>query len=153
MPATGKTALPPLPMRPMHVEGAGFTLLELLVTLAIMALVAGIAFPALQNRIARHAQTEARGSVALAFALARSDAIANSVTTRLSLTQAGEIVESTSNREPVSLPKGVHLDWPESDVIFYSDGTSNGGNGSILGPTFSSAFTVDPASAKLVFTS
>ena len=128
----------------------GFTLFEVLVALAIMALLSCIAFPALQRRMERSRQAEVRGALALAAAHARADALARAAPMRLSLSRENELVESGSARAPVVLAPGVQIDWPENDMLFYADGTANGASGQIIGMP-GGAFTLDAANGRLEF--
>lgn len=136
MSATGKTQ-------------AGFTLLELLVALGIMALSAGIAFPTLQSRLTRGGQEAARRDIMLALSQARADAVGHGVPTRLSF-NAGAL-QSSSGRLPVILPPDVGVNWPDHGFVFYPDGTADGGPGEVHTASVSNRFIVDSATGRLAF--
>jgi prepilin-type N-terminal cleavage/methylation domain-containing protein len=143
MSATGK--------RGARRRAAGFTLLELLVALAIMALGAGIAFPAIERRLSRGGHDAARLDIMLALTEARADAIAHGVPTRLSL--AGGALQSSAGRAAVSLPDGVGVRWPDRGFVFYPDESADGGTGEVDSGHFTTRFAVDPATGRLAFPS
>ncbi|WP_179505179.1 MULTISPECIES: prepilin-type N-terminal cleavage/methylation domain-containing protein [unclassified Sphingomonas] len=93
---------------------AGFTLIEMLVTIGIMALGAGLAFPLLQHRLARQGLDTATHDVVLALAKARAQALASGAPVRL-------------DRDQVAVPGGVTITWPRPDTMFYPDGSSSQG--------------------------
>jgi len=128
---------------------AGFTLIELLATLAVMALAAGIAFPALERRLTPDGQAAAQGAIVLALMQARADAIRRADPVRLSV--AGDALASSAGRVPVALPPGVGVTWPEPGFVFYPDGSADGGGGEIRTPRATRRFVVDPGSGRLVF--
>ncbi len=130
---------------------AGFTLIELLVALAISALVAGIAFPALQHQLKRSAQIEARMALALVLTQARADAIAGAAATRVSWSPARRTLQSSSGRPEVKLPPQARLEWPEQGFVFFADGTALGGFGAIRTTARGVQFFVDPATSQIVF--
>lgn len=129
----------------------GFTLIELLVALAIAALVAGIAFPALQKRLGQSAQTEARMTMALVLTQARADAIAGAAPVRVSWSASRRKLQTSSGRPARTLPEAADLEWPAEGFAFFPDGTANGGDGAILAAGRASCFSVDPATSRLVF--
>lgn len=129
----------------------GFTLIELLVALAIAALLAGIAFPALQHRLGQSAQTEARMTMALVLAQARADAIAGATSVRVSWSAPRRALLSSSGRPPRTLPEAADLEWPAEGFAFFPDGTASGGGGAIGAAGRGSRFSVDPATSRLVF--
>ena len=145
---------------------AGFTLIELLVALAITALLAGIAFPALQNQLKQSARAEARMTLALVLAQAHADAISAHKPVRVSLSPDRRELQSSSGRMAKVLPPNTELEWPEAGFVFFADGSANGGNGAIAtlgGAADKSAgdsgangvrtnqFAVDAATSRIVF--
>ncbi len=130
---------------------AGFTLIELLAALAIAALLTGIAFPALQNQLARSAQIEARMTLKLALTQAHADAIAQDQPIRVWYSPARKMLRSASSRRPaLILPPQVNLDWPAQGFVFYADGTASGGYGTIKTASQRQRFYVDAATSRLV---
>ena len=129
----------------------GFTLIELLVALAIAALLAGIAFPALQHRLGQSAAAEARMTTALVLTQARADAIAGAAPVRVSWSAPRRMLLSSSGRPARSLPESVQLEWPTQGFAFFPDGTANGGDGAIAAAGRGSRFRVAPATSRLVF--
>jgi general secretion pathway protein H len=128
----------------------GFTLIELLVALAIMALITGLGFPALQSRIAQFAQAQARSDIVLALGQARSDAIARAAPVRLALGQ-DRVLRVSSGRGVVVLPQGVDVVWPQQGFVFYPDGSAQGGTGEIHTSRSRSRFSIEAGTGRLVF--
>lgn len=150
MSATGNRGAA-LPVRGCRRE-AGFTLFEVMVAVAILALISGIAFPMLQNLIGRQTLTEARGAVALAVARARSEAIRRDLPTRVTLSDQGDTLV-ISQIAATPLPAGAAVEWPQGGVVIFGDGSSNGARGSVRAGASSSRFAIDPATARLEFSS
>ncbi len=101
MSATGRT------------DERGYTLIEMLVVLAVMGLVSGIAFPSVERAVAAQ---QFRKDVAAAEALlrdARATAIARGVSVRISEQDA---------------PDKVALTMPRGAQRFYPDGSADGGS-------------------------
>lgn len=130
---------------------AGFTLIEALVVLAIIALVAGIGFPAWRDAALRRQRAEARAAITLAIAQARADAIAGDTLTRLALRGDGTALEFSSSRAAVPLAEGVRLAWPADGLAFGGDGTGSGGEGALVIGTESLPFTIDPLGGRVRF--
>lgn len=137
-------------------QEAGFTLLEMMVAVAILALISGIAYPAVQNLIGRQRLTEARGAVALAVARARSEAVRRNLPTRVALAQAGAgqgegLIVARIGTTP--LPLGATVEWPRDGLMIYGDGSSSGASGIVRAGASASQFTIDPATTRLAFAS
>jgi prepilin-type N-terminal cleavage/methylation domain-containing protein len=133
-------------------QEAGFTLLEMLVAVAILALISGIAFPRLQILLGRQTLAEARGAVALAVARARSEAIRRDLPTRITLSEPDHRL-LVSRIAATPLPAGATLDWPRDGLVIYGDGSSNGARGRVGAGAATTRFAVDPATARLDFSS
>ncbi|WP_353229023.1 prepilin-type N-terminal cleavage/methylation domain-containing protein [Novosphingobium sp.] len=130
----------------------GFTLLEMMVTVAIMALATGIGWPLLERLMARAPMDAARGTVALAVAQARSAAVAGDrpVSIALAGIDAHTLVFS-AGPAPLALPAGAVVEWPEGGVTIHGDGSTRAATGVIHAGAATSRFTIDPATARIGF--
>jgi len=94
-------------------EGArGFTLIEMLVILAITGLIASLTFPAVERGFVRQAFEGAAAQLDGAVRGARADAM-----------RTGRPVAVVL---PADLPAGITIAAPERALIFYPDGSSSG---------------------------
>lgn len=133
----------------------GFTLLEMMVAVAILALVSGIGWPVLEQLRARRAMEAARGTVALALARAHSAAIMRDVPIGVTLVEgggsaAGQLVFSNGSA-PMPLPEGTSVTWPEGGIVVYGDGSTRAAAGAITAGTAVLRFAVDPTTARISF--
>lgn len=106
---------------------SGFTLLEMLVVLAIMGLAAGIAFPALKTLAGRADLAGAGAVLRLALVDARSDALRLDAPVRLASAD-GRALTFSSGRPARALPAGVLVRFPARGLTFFPDRTSSGGD-------------------------
>ncbi len=90
----------------------GFTLIEMLVVLAILALVSSLAFPAVERAFARERFRAAGADLELRLHTARATAIAQNAVARF---------------DPGPLPQGLALTGPSDGIVFYPDGSASGG--------------------------
>jgi prepilin-type N-terminal cleavage/methylation domain-containing protein len=105
-------------------RSAGFTLIEMLVVVAITALIAGIGFPAMERMTQRFAFAHATEQVRLAVREARSRAVKTGEPVRLNLS------------ESMSAQSGAMLfTLPDGGMTFFGDGTATGGDILIRAPS------------------
>jgi general secretion pathway protein H len=119
MSGTGNSAaFPARPRRPI----TGFTLIEMLVTLAIAGLIAGIAFPRVQNSMTAMEFRMGAGQVAEALRSARAEAIRTGEPVALALEGRQLVIGDSA---PVALPASVSVAaGQDAAVTFYPDGTA-----------------------------
>lgn len=141
MSATGK--IPP--------REAGQTLIEMLVALAILTLIVGIAMPAIGRLIARRALVEAEGAVITSVAQAHRDAVANATTVVLTLSTNGDRLTSSTGAAGPALPDGVRLDWPQAGVAFHGDGSATAWDGALIQGDTIHRFHLDGPRARVEF--
>lgn len=110
-------SLPPLAER-------GFTLLEMLVVLAITGLIAGLLYPRIETARGAVQQRLLREQVTAGMAAARSAAMRSGVPVALSTDASGLVIAGT-RRIAVSTTQPLSLQ-PRT-VLFYPDGNSTGG--------------------------
>lgn len=120
-----------------HRRAAGLSLLELLITLALMALVVAIAVPMLGSGVSTTQLRAAARELAAGLRLARSEAVAGRADTLLSIDLARRSFRVASHREDHALPSGVELKLftAQRDLVsatagairFFPDGGSTGG--------------------------
>jgi prepilin-type N-terminal cleavage/methylation domain-containing protein len=139
----------------------GFTLLEMMVALAIMALATGIGFPVFRQLLERRTMDAARSTVALAMARARNLAVTRDEPVSVTLaegsaTQPAQLVFAgavTPAPPAMPLPAGSAIEWPEGGILVGGDGSTPGAVGAIHAGAATVRFTVDPATAQARFES
>lgn len=104
----------------------GFTLIEMLVTLAVAGLIAGIAFPAIDRMIARQDFAATAATLGLALRSARAEAIGDGETVYFALSADGRSYGGR-DAEAQQLPDAMTLALPPGGIAFFEDGTSTGG--------------------------
>lgn len=115
MSATGSSTLP--------ARDDGFTLIEMLVTLAVAGLIAGIAFPRVQNTMSAMEFRRGAAQVTEGLRAARAEAIRTGAPVTLAL-EGRELV--IGDGDPVALPDSVSVTaGQDRPVTFYPDGTAN----------------------------
>lgn len=125
------------------VAANGFTLLEMLVTLGIASLVAGILFPALQHSLDFWGQRAAVASVRSALAEARSLALRTASPVTFAFNGGGDGF-SVANRAPVRLPAFARLSASARALVFYPDGSASGGRIAIRSGAMASLLLISP---------
>ncbi|AVO54331.1 MULTISPECIES: GspH/FimT family pseudopilin [Pseudomonadaceae] len=89
----------------------GFTLIELMVVIALIAIVASIAVPSYQAMMEGGRQTSARNGLLGALQLARSEAVARNIA--VSVTTVGStwvVNDGTEDLRVIAIPNGVAAD-------------------------------------------
>jgi general secretion pathway protein H len=115
MSATGR----PAPL----IHANGFTLIEMLVTLAVAGLIAGIAFPRVQNTMSAMEFRRGAAQVTEGLRAARAEAIRTGVPVTLALEGRALVIgEGEAQALPASVSVTAGQDRP---VTFYPDGTAN----------------------------
>lgn len=114
MSATGSRTLP------ARVDG--FTLIEMLVTLAVAGLIAGVAFPRVQNSMTAMEFRMGAGQVTEGLRAARAEAIRTGAPVTLAVQGRALVIGAG---EPVALPASVSvIAGQDGPVTFYPDGTA-----------------------------
>lgn len=115
MSATGRPAPP--------ARADGFTLIEMLVTLAVAGLIAGIAFPRVQNTMSAMEFRRGAAQVTEALRAARAEAIRTGAPVTLALEGRALVI---GGGDPQALPASVSVSaGQDRPVTFYPDGTAN----------------------------
>jgi general secretion pathway protein H len=117
--------------------GPGFTLLEMLIVLALMAIVAGVVLPIFGTGVSTTDLKRAAREVAAGLRLARSQAIAQRSESVLVLDVAGRTFSVPPDPRVHSMPAGIDLKLftAQRDLVsdqvgavrFFPDGGSTGG--------------------------
>jgi prepilin-type N-terminal cleavage/methylation domain-containing protein len=101
---------------------AGFTLIEMLVTLAVAGLIAGIAFPRVQGSMTAMEFRMGAGQIAEGLRTARAEAIRTGEPVALALEGRALVI---GGGEPQELPASVSVAaGQDAPVTFYPDGTA-----------------------------
>jgi general secretion pathway protein H len=103
----------------------GFTLIEVLVILAIVSLIAGIGFPAVEKAMRRQAFVEAANRVDVALHGARAEALRQDQAVGFGVAVDGHGFGVGEAMERLVEPLAVQA--PDGPILFYGDGSSTGG--------------------------
>lgn len=115
----------------------GLTLLEILIVLALMAIVAGVVFPMLGGPVSTNELRASARQLAAGLRMARSEAVAQRRETFLAVDVAGRRFKVDRDPKEHALPSRVDLklftaqndlvDESVGSIRFFPDGGSNGG--------------------------
>ena len=115
----------------------GFSLLELLIVLSIMAIIAGLTIPMLGSGVSTTELKSAARQVAAGLRLARSEAVATRLDTRVLLDLEHRTFQVERDTRVHALPREMQMKLftAQSDIVdervgairFFPDGGSNGG--------------------------
>jgi hypothetical protein len=113
-------------------RSGGFTLLEMLVVLAITGLIAGLLYPQMQTATFVIQQRQAREQVSAGAEAARAVAFRTGAPTTLSAQDRGAgLVVSTSagiwRQFPLAAAASLRLALRPQSIVFYPDGSTTGG--------------------------
>lgn len=136
MSATGSAAPARMP---------GFTLIEMLVVLAISALVAGLVFPSVERMAGRAGLLSARSLVAAELSLARADALRFDQPARVSIARDGKSL-AHGDGVAVPMPVDIRIEGVPSTIGFYPDGSASGGRILLSGKTLVTGLDIDARS-------
>lgn len=104
---------------------AGFTLIEMLVILAIIALISGIMFPSVERALQRQELVAAKLSVEGALRATRAAAIRGGGTVRFDTTPDRRAIRYAGTVE--ELPKSATITVSDRGIAFFPDGSTSGG--------------------------
>lgn len=104
----------------------GFTLLELLVVLAVMALVSGLMFPRIDRMLDSARFASAQSVTATAVRAARSEAVRTDSAVLIRTSSDGRQLLS-NERMVAELPRSVRVTGMQGRPGFYGDGSASAG--------------------------
>lgn len=126
----------------------GFTLIEMLVVLAVTALIGALAFPAIERSLRGQAFESAADATELGLRQARADAIRSGQPTRFALGPDRRSIVREGGL-PVDLPAAIAITLPTQGITFFGDGTSTGGTLALTGSGRERRLAVDPGSGAV----
>ncbi len=107
---------------------AGTTLIEVLVVVAVTALIGGIAFPRLQQNLGTLALRQAASALEANLRIARAEALRSGGRVVVAMAPDGRSYGWLTGSQ-TAVPGAVHLNAnPNRSIEFYPDGTSTGGH-------------------------
>lgn len=125
----------------------GTTLLEMLVVVAILGLISGIAYPELRQTLARKGEREASSAAIVSLREARAEAVRSGRTT---------VVTGDGNGGYGWSGRSTKVDAPlrarTGGIGFFADGSSTGGELAFAGSRRTITIRVDPTTGIIVVT-
>lgn len=125
----------------------GFTLLEMLVVLALVGLASGLVFPSFKSMIAVSEFNRAAADVALSMREARAKAIRTGSPVALSVMSKGQAF-AISGSTPRDVPRAVSL-RAGGPIRFMTDGSSSGGTVRVERGPRQATLRVAPATGRV----
>jgi prepilin-type N-terminal cleavage/methylation domain-containing protein len=104
----------------------GFTLIEMLVVIAMLALLSGLAFPALERTVKHQEFALAAARVENFTRQARADAVRRDEVVRVIELQRGDVAGPVRT-ESLTVPTRMAISYPINGIRFFPDGSSTGG--------------------------
>ncbi|MGL6044043.1 MAG: pilus assembly FimT family protein [Sandaracinobacteroides sp.] len=120
----------------------GFTLIEMLVVLAISALVAGLLFPSVERMTARAELLAARSLVAAELSQARSDALRFDRRVQVSVARDGGSL-AHGDAVAIPMPAEIRIEGVPAILGFYPDGSASGGRITLTGDRLVTGLDID----------
>lgn len=134
-------------------RAGGFTLIEMLVVLAILGLIGGLAFPRLQQAVRTQEFRAAGSTVAAMLREARARAVRSGRPVRFAASPDGSGYSSDGGAG-ATFPSPIELSVaPAGTIVFYGDGSSSGGSAVVAVDQRRLRFTVEPATGLFRATS
>lgn len=125
----------------------GFTLIEALVVLAVVGLIAGLAFPAIERAQAGLALRQARGAAEATLATARAQALRTGAPVALSAGRQGLELNGRSALPEAVSP--VRIEIAPADIRFLPDGSVTGGRVTLIAANGSTTFAIAPGTGAV----
>jgi general secretion pathway protein H len=125
----------------------GFTLLEMLVVLAISGLISGIGFPRMQQMVAAQEWRTGLSSATALLRAARAQSIRSGVVAQVSVAADGRRLRIDGGNT-IQLPESVSAVMPQP-MGFFADGSARGGDVLIIGVGHRARITVAPVTGLL----
>lgn len=131
------------PSRRFLMPTCGFTLVEVLVILAILSLMAGIVFPSVEKAMRRQSFIDSARQVELGLRSARAAAVAGGGAVRFRVARDGHGFNYAGQEHRLS--DTVTIALPEKGIQFFADGSARGGEVEIADGRFRQRLAVNDA--------
>ena len=115
-------------------DESGFTLLEMLVVIAILGLISGLAFPAVERGLAHQRFRMAAAQVETALRETRARAIATG---------------SAQRFVPPAPDAAMAVAMPQAGLVFHADGSATGAGPAVEGAGRRLSFAIDQATGAI----
>ena len=134
--------------RPALSAAAGFTLIEMLVVIAIMALVAGLGYPSIERSIAASRFRASAADMGSLLGRARYAALREGRTVRLQLRDGGHGLVMDSG-EAVDLVAPLVATADPQTLVFFPDGSAVAAHVALAGPGVARSYAVEPHTGRI----
>ncbi|WCM28031.1 prepilin-type N-terminal cleavage/methylation domain-containing protein [Sphingomonas sp. QA11] len=135
------------PVKLRLIGSDGFTLLEMLVIIAILSLIAGVIFPSVDRAMRRQAFVEAATRFEGAVRAARAQAIRSGSVVWFAL--SADRHGFGSRGETDFLPENIVANLPDGPLGFFADGSATGGRIAIAEDRWSRRWYVRPSTGAI----
>jgi len=109
-----------------HRASEGFTLIEMLVVLAIVGLTSALAYPELDRMMGSLRLKHTRADIIGALAAARAEALSTGIPVAMKIGSSGTDY-ILGNAPPQAIDQGLNLTGDPKQIRFFPDGSTSGG--------------------------
>jgi len=120
-------------------HNTGFTLIELMVVVAVLAIFAGLAIPSFSTMITANRVKSTADEFHALLASARADAVTQR--SAISVTKSGDLW--STGKHQLTIPAGVSVTPSKTTITFSADGTATESSTTVSSTDNSTSYTIE----------